>query len=186
MKDFFKGFFNNKEKGKVKNIILSVALGTSMLTNLYLYTSGPQNIPQNIQVVTASEDYQKQVENLKKEKDSLSTNIKDLTTQKDEAQTKLNSALEENKSLNSKLSQMQSQISQEQTNAQSSQQESKGNQQQVQQVHNDNSNNYVVYKTKTGSKYHSAGCGYLSRSCYETTRSAAQSEGLTPCSRCNP
>ena len=43
----------------------------------------------------------------------------------------------------------------------------------------------VVYRTKTGSKYHNAGCSYL-KSSIETTISEAQSMGLTPCSRCNP
>ncbi len=43
----------------------------------------------------------------------------------------------------------------------------------------------VVYRTKTGSKYHSAGCSYL-KSSIQTTVAEAKSMGLTPCSRCNP
>lgn len=43
----------------------------------------------------------------------------------------------------------------------------------------------IVYRTKTGSKYHNAGCSYL-KSSIETTVSEAKSMGLTPCSRCNP
>nr|WP_207730398.1 transpeptidase-transglycosylase [Clostridium botulinum] len=50
----------------------------------------------------------------------------------------------------------------------------------------DNNENYTVYKTRTGSKYHSSGCRYLKKSCYETTVSQARNEGLTPCSVCNP
>lgn len=46
-------------------------------------------------------------------------------------------------------------------------------------------NTAVVYRTKTGSKYHNAGCSYL-KSSIETTVSEAQSMGLTPCSRCKP
>ncbi len=46
-------------------------------------------------------------------------------------------------------------------------------------------NNAVVYRTKTGSKYHNSGCSYL-KSKIETTVSEAKSMGLTPCSRCNP
>ena len=41
----------------------------------------------------------------------------------------------------------------------------------------------VVYRTKTGSKYHRSGCSYL-KSKIETTVSEAQSMGLGPCSRC--
>lgn len=44
----------------------------------------------------------------------------------------------------------------------------------------------IVYVTDTGNKYHVAGCGYLSRSCNETTLSEAVKAGKTPCSRCNP
>ena len=43
----------------------------------------------------------------------------------------------------------------------------------------------VVYRTRTGKKYHRAGCSYL-KSKIETTVSEAQSMGLGPCSRCNP
>ena len=46
-------------------------------------------------------------------------------------------------------------------------------------------NSAVVYRTKTGSKYHNAGCSYL-KSSIPTTVSEAKSMGLTPCSRCNP
>jgi hypothetical protein len=44
----------------------------------------------------------------------------------------------------------------------------------------------VVYRTKTGSKYHAYGCRYLSKSCIECTLAQAKSRGLTPCSVCNP
>ena len=43
----------------------------------------------------------------------------------------------------------------------------------------------VVYRTKTGKKYHRAGCSYL-KSIIETTVSEAQAMGLGPCSGCNP
>ena len=43
----------------------------------------------------------------------------------------------------------------------------------------------VVYRTRTGKKYHRAGCSYL-KSIIETTVSEAQSMGLGPCARCNP
>ena len=43
----------------------------------------------------------------------------------------------------------------------------------------------VVYRTKTGKKYHRSGCSYL-KSKIETTVSEAQAMGLGPCSGCNP
>ncbi|HEY3283093.1 MAG TPA: hypothetical protein VGN26_12540 [Armatimonadota bacterium] len=42
----------------------------------------------------------------------------------------------------------------------------------------------TVYATRTGSKYHAAGCRYLSRSCIPMTKDAAIRMGLTPCSVC--
>ncbi len=43
----------------------------------------------------------------------------------------------------------------------------------------------VVYRTRTGSKYHRSGCSYL-KSKIQTTVSEAKSMGLGACSRCNP
>ena len=43
----------------------------------------------------------------------------------------------------------------------------------------------VVYRTRTGKKYHRSGCSYL-KSKIETTVSEAQAMGLGPCSKCNP
>ena len=44
----------------------------------------------------------------------------------------------------------------------------------------------TVYVTKTGEKYHRAGCRYLSRSQIAISLSDAQGQGYTPCSVCNP
>jgi hypothetical protein len=43
----------------------------------------------------------------------------------------------------------------------------------------------TVYVTKTGAKYHRAGCSYLRRSAIATTLQAAKAR-YTPCSRCHP
>lgn len=47
-------------------------------------------------------------------------------------------------------------------------------------------NDYTVYNTATGSKYHKDGCKYLSKSKTAITKSEAINEGLTPCSYCKP
>ncbi len=44
----------------------------------------------------------------------------------------------------------------------------------------------IVYITKTGSKYHSAGCRYLKSSCIPIKLSEAKARGYTPCSVCRP
>ncbi|MCH4193623.1 MAG: hypothetical protein LKF52_15130 [Butyrivibrio sp.] len=44
----------------------------------------------------------------------------------------------------------------------------------------------TVYVTATGSKYHSAGCRYLKRSCYSISLQDAIDQNYTACSVCNP
>ncbi|MBV4450634.1 thermonuclease family protein [Clostridium tyrobutyricum] len=44
----------------------------------------------------------------------------------------------------------------------------------------------TVYVTKTGHKYHRAGCKYLARSQIPISLGEAESEGYTPCSICDP
>lgn len=47
-------------------------------------------------------------------------------------------------------------------------------------------NEYTVYITKTGKKYHANGCQYLKQSKIAISESKAVAQGYTPCSRCNP
>ncbi len=47
-------------------------------------------------------------------------------------------------------------------------------------------NSYTVYVAKTGKKYHSSGCRYLSKSCIPINSNKAISEGYDPCSVCDP
>lgn len=44
----------------------------------------------------------------------------------------------------------------------------------------------TVYITKTGNKYHRAGCKYLKKSCIPISLEEAKAEGYTPCKVCNP
>ena len=46
--------------------------------------------------------------------------------------------------------------------------------------------NTIVYITRSGKKYHSEGCTYLSKSKISITLKKAKAEGYTPCSKCNP
>jgi hypothetical protein len=43
----------------------------------------------------------------------------------------------------------------------------------------------TVYATKSGARYHRAGCSSLSKSSIPMSRSEAVAKGLTPCSRCS-
>lgn len=47
-------------------------------------------------------------------------------------------------------------------------------------------NSVEVHITKTGKKYHSAGCQYLSKSDIIVTLEQAKAKGLEPCSKCSP
>jgi len=44
----------------------------------------------------------------------------------------------------------------------------------------------TVYVTKTGKKYHRAGCSYLAKSSSPMSKGAAIAAGYTACSRCSP
>jgi len=44
----------------------------------------------------------------------------------------------------------------------------------------------IVHITRTGAKYHRAGCRYLARSDIPISREDAVARGYTPCSVCNP
>ena len=44
----------------------------------------------------------------------------------------------------------------------------------------------TVYVTKSGDKYHSAGCRYLKKTRISMDRSEAQRNGYTPCRVCKP
>lgn len=50
----------------------------------------------------------------------------------------------------------------------------------------DNPKNITVHITKSGSKYHRAGCRHLNKSDIEVTLEEALNKGLTPCKTCNP
>ncbi|MBU3217814.1 hypothetical protein LL033_24720 (plasmid) [Clostridium estertheticum] len=56
----------------------------------------------------------------------------------------------------------------------------------VTQQSSSENNSQMVYITKTGKKYHSAGCRYLRRSEISIKKSEAINEGYTACSVCNP
>lgn len=45
---------------------------------------------------------------------------------------------------------------------------------------------YTVHVTKTGNKYHMAGCSYLNKSDIPINIIQAVNQGYSPCSRCNP
>jgi len=44
----------------------------------------------------------------------------------------------------------------------------------------------IVHTTRTGKRYHRAGCSSLSRSDIPITRAEAERQGLTPCKVCKP
>lgn len=53
-------------------------------------------------------------------------------------------------------------------------------------IPSESNSDVIVYITKTGSKYHRAGCRYLARSCIPIPLSEAKKLGYMPCSVCRP
>lgn len=51
---------------------------------------------------------------------------------------------------------------------------------------NDEGGEIIVHITKTGEKYHSAGCQYLKKSDIEISLEDAKAQGYSPCGKCNP
>lgn len=62
----------------------------------------------------------------------------------------------------------------------------KGTSRSVRTIVSESMGDHIVYKTKTGSKYHSPFCRYLRDSSIEISIEDAEAEGLDPCSRCTP
>ena len=54
------------------------------------------------------------------------------------------------------------------------------------QVPNVDQQTDIVYRTRTGSKYHRHSCRYLRRSSIPIARKDAKQLGLTPCKVCKP
>jgi len=50
----------------------------------------------------------------------------------------------------------------------------------------DSSAQDIVHATRTGQRYHRAGCRSLSKSDIPMTRAQAEAKGLTPCKVCKP
>ena len=53
-------------------------------------------------------------------------------------------------------------------------------------VAKDQDESITVYITKTGEKYHVAGCRYLKKSSYAISLKEAKERGYSPCSVCDP
>jgi hypothetical protein len=54
----------------------------------------------------------------------------------------------------------------------------------VEKSSSDDSDKAIVYITKSGKKYHSAGCSYLAKSSIPISLADAKNRGYTPCSKC--
>lgn len=118
---------------------------------------------------------------LTSEQQNLVTNISAL----DQAEEKIN-VLEEEAA---KQAVAQEQI-QAQANVSVKAQTTSGSQEITQQENTNEiqnqENEYTVYITNTGEKYHREGCQYLRQSQIAISKSDAINQGYTPCSKCNP
>lgn len=108
------------------------------------------------------------VEELTSTKTSLENEIKSLEKEKISLETKNTISYKTTQDNNS--SKVSSSTSKSNTN--------------INQVTSQNTNSSIVYVTKTGKKYHKAGCSYLKESKIEMTLENAKNRGYTACSKC--
>jgi hypothetical protein len=87
--------------------------------------------------------------------------------------------------VNSKISSSSSKVTRASSKVNSTQNASKKETPQIKQ-NTDKPQSVTVYITRTGKKYHRAGCRYLSRSQISISLDEAKSEGYTACSICCP
>lgn len=187
----------NSSNKTIKNWIIGIL--TSLL--ILMFVTYPTD------AINAKNDYEKQIEQLKteqqnteqfkSEQQNIEQKVKDLTEKNNELTLK-NEQLEKDKnSLNEQLSTVQKELEElknsnnkkndnsvttsvpTSTPAQTSGTSNK-------QTSSSTNNTYTVYITKTGKKYHRAGCSSLSKSQISINKNDAISQGYTPCLKCNP
>lgn len=198
-----KAFFKSK-----KNIAIFV-LAILLLFSIFGTSSSSKEKDLNSQIANLSSslsEKEEQITNLqntnkelKEEKQTLEEEKKKLEDEKQNLEGEKNSLEEEKKNLNTKIEELQktssinnnsqSQNSSVNTpNKVTTQATSQSTSQTTTKTTTSttNTNSAVVYVTKTGEKYHRAGCSYLKNSKIEMSLSDAKNKGYTACSKCNP
>lgn len=156
--------------------------------------SGLESTSTNLQQTV--DDTNKQIESLQQENSNLKNKTTELEakvtqldqekqtleTEKSDLNTKITQLEQENQNLNSKIESSQNTTKTSSTSSSTTSSSKRSSN----SSSSENTQSKTVYITKTGSKYHSSGCSYLSKSQIAISLSNAKSQGYTPCSRCNP
>lgn len=174
-----KTFFRDKKN--IAIIVLSLLLLISIGT-----TTNKNNISEKADANIASilEDKKDTTQEDKKRIEELENKNKILIEEKQNLETEKGILEEKNKELNTQIEN----LSKEASTKNSTQNNTQTNNTQTNNTQTyttaENTNSAIVYVTKTGKKYHRAGCSYLKNSKIEMTLTDAKARGCTPCSKC--
>ena len=173
-----------------KNIRVILAILTVFVTaSLYgNYDQSQQIKDQKSQIEELKEDLEKK----DSESKDLEKDYQDAVSKKNEYLSDYNDLQDDYEELEDKYDKLKNPVKEEKTVKKSSSSATSSVSSEEAKVSDDSSdsntvsNSYSVHITRTGSKYHAAGCQYLRSSDIVVTKSEAVQRGLTPCSRCNP
>lgn len=190
-----KAFFKSK-----KNIAI-IVLAILLLFSIFGGSSASKEKDLNSQIANLSSslsEKEEQITNLQNTNKQLKEEKQTLEAEKKKLEDEKNSLEEDKKNLNTKIEELQKTSS---INNNSQSQNSSINtsnkattqattqatsQTTTKTTSTSNTDSAVVYVTKTGEKYHRAGCSYLKSSKIEMSLSDAKNKGYTACSKCNP
>ena len=184
---------NDKNKFSKDKKSIAIIILTALLIIIFIGLSqiNAETFTKLSSVLTSKDEIiqenQKQIEDLKDEKNTLIQENQNLESEKHQLQcekhnleVQKNTLEQENKKLNDQIEQLKKLASNRSGNSNTT--NSSSNTQKP--IATQNTNSTIVYVTKTGEKYHRGSCSYLWNSKIEINLSYAKSLGYTPCSRC--
>lgn len=195
-----------KDKKNIAIIVLSIFLLISLSAN-----GSTENINNQVsnEVIIAESQEISELENvineLKNGKAEVEKNLEELQNDNEKLKEDLNNLQTEKEQNESKISELEAQLQDLKNNNDSLNQENQNLKTQISEnakvssasivstqsssyavsSSSDSTSSATVYVTKTGSKYHRAGCRYL-KSKISKSKSDAIAQGYSACSVCNP
>jgi|GEM_PF-3595541 len=197
--DKLKNFYFKIKSSNLLMPIVFTILAFSLIIN---FSTGSIISSLNNQINTLST----KISNIEAENESLSTIVEEkdnqlslleidnstLNISNEELQNKISElestiqqqadSIEENENLSQRVSELESenaQLKQQNTSTTTNTENAE-----ISSDNNSSNSSDIVHITKTGSKYHRAGCQYLSKSDIEISLESAKAQGYTACSKC--
>lgn len=182
------------EKIKGKTEKYTIGIQYAIITILFIigvgmYPGNKTEVKTNNEIAktnvvnTVEQKQQEEQERAKQEQEKKELEEKQKKEQEIKQQEELKKAEEEKKA---QEEQQKKEEAEKQAQAQAKQAAAKASKKSASSTSSTQSNSKIVYITKTGGKYHSAGCRYLKKSSISTTLSSALAQGYSACSVCKP